>query len=54
MPPRAHRLAASLSAGLTVGVLTILTQASFATLLYSGPLAPSMGLGFLMILAAPW
>ncbi len=51
MPSRAHRLAASLSAGLTVGILTILTQASFATLLYTGPLAPSMGLGFLMILA---
>jgi SulP family sulfate permease len=51
MPRRAHRIAASLSAGLTVGILTILTQASFATLLYSGPLAPSMGLGFLMILS---
>lgn len=51
MPPRAHRLAASLSAGLTVGILTILAQASFATLLYTGPLAPSMGLGFLMTLA---
>ncbi|MFN9871120.1 MAG: SulP family inorganic anion transporter [Cyanobacteriota bacterium] len=51
MPPRAHRLAASLSAGLTVGILTILTQASFATLLYNGPLAPSMGLGFLLILS---
>jgi hypothetical protein len=33
---------------LTVGILTILTQASFATLLYKGPLEPSMGLGFLM------
>lgn len=51
MPPRAHRLAASLSAGLTVGILTILAQASFATLLYTGPLAHSMGLGFLMTLA---
>lgn len=51
MPPRAHRIAASLSAGLTVGILTILTQASFATLLYKGPLEPSMGLGFLMNLA---
>lgn len=51
MPPRAHRLAASISAGLTVGILTILTQASFATLLYTGPLAPWMGLGFLMILS---
>ncbi len=51
MPPRAHRIAASLSAGLTVGILTILTQASFATLLFTGPLEPSMGLGFLMTLA---
>jgi SulP family sulfate permease len=50
MPPRAHRIAASLSAGLTVGILTILTQASFATLLYKGPLEPSMGLGFLLTL----
>jgi len=36
---------------LTVGILTILTQASFATLLYNGPLAPSMGVGFLLILS---
>ncbi len=30
---------------MTVGILT---QASFATLLYKGPMEPSMGLGFLM------
>lgn len=51
MRRQGHRIGESLSAGLTVGLLTILMQASFATLLFSGDLAASRGLGFQMTLA---
>jgi SulP family sulfate permease len=51
MDARQHRLGATLSAGVTVGILTILTQASFATLLFPGPLAAHVGVGFRMALS---
>jgi hypothetical protein len=45
-----HPLGATLSPGLTAGILTVITQASFATLHFYGPLAPWTGLGFQMAL----
>jgi SulP family sulfate permease len=51
MRVEAKRLAATGSAGLTIGILTILAQVSFATLLFTGPLRNELGLGVGMALA---
>lgn len=48
---QANRLVATVSAGLTIGILTILAQVSFAALLFTGPLRAELGLGVDMALA---
>ncbi len=48
---QAHRLVATVAAGLTIGILTILAQVSFASLLFTGPLRVDLGLGVAMALA---
>lgn len=51
MKPAQPRLGATLTAGVTIGILTIPSQASFTTLLFTGPLAACVGMGFRMALA---
>ncbi|HYP04505.1 MAG TPA: SulP family inorganic anion transporter, partial [Cyanobium sp.] len=47
----ANQLVATVSAGLTIGILTVLAQVSFAALLFTGPLRNELGLAVGMALA---
>lgn len=51
MPLEANRLLPNVVAGLTTGILTVLAQVSFASLLFTGPLQGAFGLGVAMALA---